>query len=285
MSGRRGDGHRPDPALRERLLEAAYDSVARYGLAKTTVEDVVKQSGVSRATVYRVFPGGKDELLRAAVGWEMGRFFGRLAEAVAGAADFASLVESGLVFAHVAVHQHEVLQKVLVTEPERLLPLLTTEQEAPLAFITAFLLPYLEREQRAGRVARRRRPRRVGRVRRPHDPVARRVARATGTSTTRPRSGSSCAPSCSPACSRRTPSRPSGRPRCATESVATGRGHCGGGFADLDAARSPCAERDLRHIDHETLIALMSQVHARDDDRPARARRPTSSRRGSSTPR
>jgi len=49
--------------------------------------------GVSRATVYRVFPGGKDELLRAAVGWEMGRFFGRLAESVAGAPDFASLVE------------------------------------------------------------------------------------------------------------------------------------------------------------------------------------------------
>jgi AcrR family transcriptional regulator len=142
----------PDPALRERLLEAAYATVARYGLAKTTVEDVVKQSGVSRATVYRVFPGGKDELLRAAVGWEMGRFFGRLAEAVAGAPDFASLVESGLMFAHRAVHQHEVLQKVLVTEPERLLPLLTTEQDAPLAFITAFLLPYLEREQRSGRV-------------------------------------------------------------------------------------------------------------------------------------
>jgi AcrR family transcriptional regulator len=142
----------PDPALRERLLEAAYACVARYGLAKTTVEDVVKQSGVSRATVYRVFPGGKDELLRAAVGWEMGRFFGRLAEEVAGAPDFASLVESGLVFAHAAVGRHEVLQKVLVAEPERLLPLLTTEQEAPLAFITAFLLPYLEREQQAGRV-------------------------------------------------------------------------------------------------------------------------------------
>jgi len=142
----------PDPALRERLLEAAYECVARYGIAKTTVEDVVKQSGVSRATVYRAFPGGKDELLRAAVGWEMGRFFGRLAEAVAGAPDFASLVEGGLTFAHAAVRNHEVLQKVLVTEPERLLPLLTTEQDAPLAFIRAFLLPYLEREERAGRV-------------------------------------------------------------------------------------------------------------------------------------
>ncbi|HZJ25683.1 MAG TPA: helix-turn-helix domain-containing protein [Acidimicrobiia bacterium] len=141
-----------DPALRERLLEAAYACVARFGLAKTTVEDVVKESGLSRATVYRVFPGGKDELLAAVVGWEMGRFFGRLAEAVAGAADFAGLIEDGLGFAHGAVREHEVLQKILVTEPERLLPLMITEQERPLRFITAFLGPYLEREEREGRL-------------------------------------------------------------------------------------------------------------------------------------
>ncbi|MGZ8751667.1 MAG: TetR/AcrR family transcriptional regulator [Acidimicrobiia bacterium] len=142
----------PDPAVRERLLEAAYACVARFGLAKTTVEDVVKESGVSRATVYRVFPGGKDELLREVVGWEMGRFFGALAEAVAGAPDFASLVEEGLVFAHRAVGEHVVLQKILVTEPQRLLPLMTTEQHRPLRFITAYLIPFLEREQRVGRL-------------------------------------------------------------------------------------------------------------------------------------
>ena len=142
-----------EPALRERVLEAAYECVARFGLAKTTVEDVAKQAGVSRATVYRVFPGGKDELLRAGVGWEMGRFFARLAEAVADSPDFATLVEAGLTFAHDAMRSHEVLQKVLAAEPERLLPLLTTEQERPLAFITAFLLPYLEREAQAGRLA------------------------------------------------------------------------------------------------------------------------------------
>lgn len=142
----------PDPALRERLLEAVYACVARFGLAKTTVEDVVKESGVSRATVYRIFPGGRDQLLREVVAWEMGRFFGSLAEAVAGAPDFASLVEEGLRFAHRAMREHEVLQKILVTEPERLLPLMTTEQQRPLRFITGYLLPFLEREERAGRL-------------------------------------------------------------------------------------------------------------------------------------
>jgi AcrR family transcriptional regulator len=142
----------PDPALRERILEAAYACFARFGLGKTTVEDVVKESGVSRATVYRVFPGGKDQLLREVVAWEMGRFFGALAEAVVGAPDFATLVEDGLLFAHRAVGEHVVLQKILVTEPERLLPLLTTEQDRPLSFITGYLVPFLEREERAGRL-------------------------------------------------------------------------------------------------------------------------------------
>jgi AcrR family transcriptional regulator len=121
-------------------------------MGKTTVEDVVKESGVSRASIYRLFPGGKDQLLRETVGWEMNHFFGRLAEVVYDAPDFASLLEEGLVFAHRSIQEHEVLRKVLETEPERLLPLITVEQHRVLDFITAFLLPYLEREQRAGRV-------------------------------------------------------------------------------------------------------------------------------------
>ncbi len=121
-------------------------------MGKTTIEDFVKESGISRASIYRLFPGGKDQLLRETVGFEMNRFFGRLAEAVYDAPDFASLIEEGLVFAHRSIQEHEVLRKVLETEPERLLPLITVEQHRVLGFITAFLLPYLEREQQAGRV-------------------------------------------------------------------------------------------------------------------------------------
>jgi AcrR family transcriptional regulator len=141
-----------DLPARERLLEATYACVARFGLGKTTVDDVVKESGISRATIYRHFPGGRDELMREVVGWELGRFFGRLAEAIAGAPDFSSLVQEALLFAHRAVAEHAVLQKILVTEPERLLPLLTTGANRILHFITGFLVPYLERERDAGRL-------------------------------------------------------------------------------------------------------------------------------------
>jgi AcrR family transcriptional regulator len=140
----------PDP--RERVLEATYACVARFGMGKTTVDDVVKESGVSRASIYRLFPGGKDQLLRETVAWEMNRFFARLAEAVYDAPDFATLLERGLAFAHAAIVEHEVLNKMLDTEPDRLLPLITVEQDRVLGFITAFLRPYLEREQHEGRI-------------------------------------------------------------------------------------------------------------------------------------
>lgn len=135
-----------DLTVRERVLEATYACVARYGLGKTTVEDVAREAGLSRATVYRTFPGGREQLQREVIVWEVGRFFGRLAEAVAGAPDFSSLVEEALLFAHRAVEEHEVLQKILQTEPGRLLPQLTVESQRIVAFIAAFLLPYLERE-------------------------------------------------------------------------------------------------------------------------------------------
>jgi hypothetical protein len=86
------------------------------------------------------------------VAWEMGRFFRRLGEAVAGAADLTTLLEEALVFARRAVGAHEVLQRVLQTEPERLLPLITVQGDRVLRLIAAFLVPYLERERDAGRL-------------------------------------------------------------------------------------------------------------------------------------
>ena len=108
--------------VRERLLQATYDCVARWGLAKTTVEDAAREAGVSRATVYRYFPGGRDELISAVVGWEFARFFLRLYQEVSDAESLEEVMERGLMFAHHALVEHEVLQRILVTEPEILLP-------------------------------------------------------------------------------------------------------------------------------------------------------------------
>ena len=134
-----------NPDVRERLLQATYDCVARWGFAKTTVEDAAREAGVSRATVYRYFPGGRDELLSAVVGWEFSRFFLRLYEEVQGAETLEEVMERGLMFAHRSLVEHEVLQRILQTEPEILLPRLTVEANETHKLVAAFLVPYLVR--------------------------------------------------------------------------------------------------------------------------------------------
>ena len=134
-------------SARSRVIEATYDCVARYGIAKTTVEDVAKVARVARATVYRHFPGGKDELIRETIAWEAGRFFERLGAAVAGADGAAELLVEALVFAHRAINEHEVLQKILLTEPELLLPELTADSPRLLALIRGFMRPALSGER------------------------------------------------------------------------------------------------------------------------------------------
>jgi AcrR family transcriptional regulator len=140
---------------RERILEATYACVARWGLAKTTVEDVAREAGISRATVYRTFPGGRDELISAVVSWATVQFFTRLYQQVHEATSLEQLMERGIMFAHRSVVEHEVLQRVMQTEPEKLLPALTVESNRIRQGIADFLLPYLEERGVADGVDRR----------------------------------------------------------------------------------------------------------------------------------
>lgn len=137
---------------RERVLAGAFECIARAGIAKTTVEDIARASGVSRATVYRLFPRGRDELLRDTVAWEMARFFAELAVAVGSMPDFETFLERALPLAREELLGHAVLQKVLETEPDRLMPLITVEQHHVIEYLAAFFLPLLERDRAAGLV-------------------------------------------------------------------------------------------------------------------------------------
>jgi AcrR family transcriptional regulator len=129
---------------RDRILEATYACVARRGLAKTTIEDAAREAGLSRATVYRTFPGGRDELISAVIGWAALVFFARLYEHVQDAESLEQVMERGVMFAHRAIVEHEVLQRVMQTEPELLLPALTVESNWIRQGIADFLVPYLE---------------------------------------------------------------------------------------------------------------------------------------------
>jgi AcrR family transcriptional regulator len=125
---------------RTRLLEATYECIARDGLGATSLEDAAKSAGVSRATLYRYFPGGRDQLLGAVITWETLRFFVRLADAVADAPDLETLLVNGIIFAHRAIAEHEVLQRILGTEPELLTPQLTIDAPRVLSLLQTFFV-------------------------------------------------------------------------------------------------------------------------------------------------
>ena len=80
-----------DPAVR-RVLDAARDCCERWGRSKITVDDIATEAGVSRATLYRMFPGGKDNLFEALRQRETEDFFVRLSETLRGAQSFEDLI-------------------------------------------------------------------------------------------------------------------------------------------------------------------------------------------------
>jgi hypothetical protein len=76
----------------------------------------------------------------------------RLYDEVHGSPTLTEALERGLPFAQKAIVEHEVLQRVLETEPELLLPKLTTEATRVTALISGFLVPYLSAEHLAAGV-------------------------------------------------------------------------------------------------------------------------------------
>jgi AcrR family transcriptional regulator len=81
---------------------------------------------VSRATVYRSFPGGRDELVSAAVTRAVVDFFAALDEDVGEAADVTTLLERGIVAGHRRLGDHATLQRALRDEADQIVPRLAS---------------------------------------------------------------------------------------------------------------------------------------------------------------
>lgn len=56
-SRRRATRSQGKESIEERIIDAAYRCFERYGIAKTTIEDIARDAGVSRPTVYKYYPG------------------------------------------------------------------------------------------------------------------------------------------------------------------------------------------------------------------------------------
>lgn len=104
-----------------RVVSALADCVARWGLQKTTVDDLARASGLSRATVYRLFPGGKQAIVEATASTELARLAAAVGDELDRADDLAgaltaaistaaSFLAANSAFAYLRAHEPEVLE-------------------------------------------------------------------------------------------------------------------------------------------------------------------------------
>ncbi|NLE79660.1 MAG: TetR/AcrR family transcriptional regulator, partial [Rhodococcus sp.] len=134
---------RSDPYT-ERVLDATYTLLSRQGLKQTTISDIVSESGVSKATLFRRFPG-KAELFETLMSREVTRFLADLDVRLDTIEDPVDrLVETFVRFCDVAP-QNVVLRRLVETDPGTVLPQLTIHAEPILAFGRAFMLGELKR--------------------------------------------------------------------------------------------------------------------------------------------
>ena len=129
-----------------KVIAATLACVARWGLSKTTLDDVAREAGVSRATVYRLFPGGKPALFRACGASEISRLLLELTNSLDSAGSLDELLVRVIGGAAGFAADNEAVQMLLRHEPWVLLPFLAFDRQGPvLEAAVVFLAPHLER--------------------------------------------------------------------------------------------------------------------------------------------
>lgn len=113
----------PGPETHDRILDATVEAISTHGLAKLAVEDVASQAGVSRQTVYRYF-GSRDDLIGAAIVREEEQLMARIGAAARRHDELRPSVEAAILEALRGARDHPLLDRLLATEPEALLPAL-----------------------------------------------------------------------------------------------------------------------------------------------------------------
>jgi len=133
-------------SLQDRILTGTLRCLGRWGTVKTTLDDVAREAGCSRATVYRAFPDGRDALFEAAGVRELFRVMHVLAEAAAAAEDLTEQLTSLVHLALASIAEHDVLQYLCKHEPEVLLPYTSFDGIDPLLDVAVIVVaPHLER--------------------------------------------------------------------------------------------------------------------------------------------
>lgn len=111
---------------RDQLLDAGVEVATLFGLSRLSMSEVATRAGVSRPTLYKHF-SSREELVAAAVLREATAVVADALGAATPHDDPAVALEAALEVVLRRTRTHPLLQRILSTEPEALLPLLVTD--------------------------------------------------------------------------------------------------------------------------------------------------------------
>ncbi len=135
----------------ERLLDAARAQLTEFGLRRTSLDDIARAAGLGRATLFRRFPT-RDALMRALALREAQAAISRVDAQVAGVQDPEAHLVAALLTVIDEITQNGLLQRLLVTDAEQMLPLLTGRGTPIVAMGCDYIAGNLRRIQSGGAV-------------------------------------------------------------------------------------------------------------------------------------
>jgi AcrR family transcriptional regulator len=131
------------------MLDAAASCLERFGLAKTTIEDVAQAAELSRATLYREF-GNRDGLLLAVATRDAERTASEAELYLRQFDDVGSWIVEGMLFCLREIPKRPVLSQFLAPQEFGAASRLILTSERMLAIGTEILLPMFELARREG---------------------------------------------------------------------------------------------------------------------------------------
>jgi AcrR family transcriptional regulator len=137
--------------VENRVLEACKRCCERWGVDRVTIDDIANEAKVSRATLYRMFPGGRDVLFEAMRLKELEEFFVELKAAVAGADSLEDLLVAAVVSSITNMRSDEHLALMMASSPGDVVASMTVEGlprilRVASVFLTPMVTAYLPSE-------------------------------------------------------------------------------------------------------------------------------------------
>lgn len=107
-----GNSDDRDTLASQRVIDAALRCLDQLGLDKTTVDDIARESSISRATLYRRF-GSKEAIFAAALQQQSRPFDSEVSAILTGPGSLAERIERLLVWAVIEVPENLTLKRLL----------------------------------------------------------------------------------------------------------------------------------------------------------------------------